>query len=672
MKPTFRFVFLLTWLLSWFPGGVTAGVPPAGPSSIEQMAAKGYALRFTDTVRCLQLQKAAIRAAQQQHRPADEAIAYAYLALTQRRLLNLQRFTEYVEGSWKIARAVKDTRAQAYAYWAMGSYRSYIDDKAAAAVYLLQAYRLFRQLQVYEHSSKIAAELSYCYSPGPLATIQQYASTAVREANKAGDSDSKLHAGLAMASYLTDRFREAGDTLAWQEAVLQLQQVIRMAEQDSLRVASKSNIAVAYLNLAVLYWESPPPVNIPAFLYHLGQAQGTGRQYGIKNVYRNALGLRGEYLISQGQYDQAGQLFREAISVQQRLPYPDPYLMVAVYGSLKRLASLQQDYAGYYRYDTAFTRYSQLQFNEKSQQLLQLVHARFDSDKKTATIRQLEQENRLQKQNTYLAAGIAAVLLAGLALGYRSYYFKRRFYREQAASRQQEQQNSDLKMQLLEKESLETLTEKLSLERRLLQSQMDPHFIFNALGNIQSMILQQKNEEAVRYLGKFSHLTRQVLEQSRQPLITLEEEISTLTHYMALQQLRFNDRFDYEVGYDPALSLQEQLPPLLIQPFVENAIEHGLKPLEGSRRGWLRIYFSLDTNGRMITCSVSDNGIGMAASRSRQKDTGHRSLSTRITAERLALMFGDEPGPAERVSYPDVAQATGCTVLIHIPFNHHV
>jgi sensor histidine kinase YesM len=120
---------------------------------------------------------------------------------------------------------------------------------------------------------------------------------------------------------------------------------------------------------------------------------------------------------------------------------------------------------------------------------------------------------------------------------------------------------------------------------------MDPHFIFNALGNIQGMILRKDTDLAVLYLGKFAQLSRRVLEQSRMETITLEEEIQTLENYIELQQLRLNQSFDYQIHCDQSIDRQISVPPLLIQPFVENAVEHGLKPLPLSQKGLLTISF---------------------------------------------------------------------------------
>jgi sensor histidine kinase YesM len=255
---------------------------------------------------------------------------------------------------------------------------------------------------------------------------------------------------------------------------------------------------------------------------------------------------------------------------------------------------------------------------------------------------------------------------------YRSYYYRQRYYQNREDILQQQQSNDALRMQLLEKESLESLAEKLALERRLLSSQMDPHFIFNALGNIQSMMLQKDTAQAVSYLGKFARLTRQVLEQSRTEAISLAEEIETLTSYIELQRLRLNNSFQYHIACDADTDTDILIPPLLIQPFVENAVEHGLKPLPPAQPGRLEIRFRQDHVRKLLTCTVTDNGIGLAESKRRKAHDAHRSLSTRITDERLSLMMKNNPQAGFAV-HEGTAGGPGCTVILQIPIvDQHV
>ena len=165
---------------------------------------------------------------------------------------------------------------------------------------------------------------------------------------------------------------------------------------------------------------------------------------------------------------------------------------------------------------------------------------------------------------------------------------------------------------------------------------MNPHFLFNALSAIQSFLFDKADAQiAIQYLSKFAGLMRQVLEHSREPFITLEEEIQTLDNYLALQQLRHNHAFDYEISVSPDIQKWETLiPPIMAQPFVENAIEHGQIHL--MEDGKIKVHFEKTDN--QLTVTVEDNGVGRTKSKIQSKTKKHRSLATTITQERIQLL----------------------------------
>lgn len=637
-------------------------------SPTEHEANEGYSKRFTDSAASLKMQMAALQTSQKNGKKEDEAICNAYLALTHKRLLHLKEFMKYAETSYDIANSIKSNRAKAFANTAMGYLKSYTDDKSQALTFFLKAYALFNTMQSYDQSAKLGADISYLFSPDSPEKVKKYADEGLSFAEKSGNPESILHARLAVGSYLSDLVA-AGETNRWQEAVSFFNQTITFIEKNEAKIDSKSNIGVAYINLAALYMNGPKPIDEKAFLSSLEQALIIGKQYGIKSVYRSSMGLRGQYYVAKGDYRTAESLFKEGISYQQNLPYKDNYLLAAFYDCLKNIAAEEKDYKAYHEYDTFFIKYNKLKYDESTQQILQNADAKYESEKKMARIQQLEQENKLQKKNQLLGYGISAVLLIGLVFMYRSYYFRQRYHQKREDFLQQQQTNNELKMELLEKETLENLAEKLSLERRLLQSQMDPHFIFNALGNIQGMILRKDMDLAVLYLGKFAKLSRRVLEQSRMETITLEEEIQTLENYIELQQLRLNQSFDYQIQCEESVDQQLHIPPLLIQPFIENAIEHGLKPLEAFQKGMLLISFEEQQEENLLICTIKDNGIGLTASRKQKTDDSHRSLSTKITDERLLLMLKDNSQAKLEVRELtlDHDGQQGCMVTLYIP-----
>ncbi|HBS89130.1 MAG TPA: hypothetical protein DEA97_21465 [Bacteroidales bacterium] len=175
------------------------------------------------------------------------------------------------------------------------------------------------------------------------------------------------------------------------------------------------------------------------------------------------------------------------------------------------------------------------------------------------------------------------------------------------------------------------------LELKALQSQMNPHFIFNSLNSVQSLVLDNKTEEALNYLNKFAKIVRVSLDNSSKQNIPLHEEIEFLRFYIDLEKLRFQNKFDSEIIIENEISEDLfHIPPMIIQPFVENAIKHGL--LKKTDQGHLLLHFKLSE--KFIHCIIEDNGIGRLKSLENKKTNGetHVSKGIGITKERIELI----------------------------------
>lgn len=180
---------------------------------------------------------------------------------------------------------------------------------------------------------------------------------------------------------------------------------------------------------------------------------------------------------------------------------------------------------------------------------------------------------------------------------------------------------------------------KYELEIKALRAQMNPHFIFNCLNTIDAYILRKRFVEASDCLQKFSKLIRQILENSEYQTISIEKELTTLNLYIELEQERFGNMFDYHIQADPELSEEQyQIPPLLLQPFVENAILHGIRHLRG-KRGLLSIVLAKTfvNEKESLLCKITDNGIGRKASAQlhEQHKDRHKSMGMSVTFERI-------------------------------------
>lgn len=175
-------------------------------------------------------------------------------------------------------------------------------------------------------------------------------------------------------------------------------------------------------------------------------------------------------------------------------------------------------------------------------------------------------------------------------------------------------------------------------EMKALRSQMNPHFIFNSLNSIGDYIAKHNTKVADEYLTKFAKLMRLILENSEQKEVPLSQDLKALELYMQLESLRMNNKFTYEVKVDDTIDAETTLvPPLILQPFVENSIWHGIAKKEGQGK----IIISIKKEGDMINCMVEDDGIGRqgAAGITGLKDnTGRKSLGMKITKARIDII----------------------------------
>ena len=233
----------------------------------------------------------------------------------------------------------------------------------------------------------------------------------------------------------------------------------------------------------------------------------------------------------------------------------------------------------------------------------------------------LLQEQSKQNKLGLVFAGLFAMMLAGI-----SFLFYNR-------------------LQL--KKTLVLQKELAEYEQKALHLQMNPHFVFNCLGSISSFITQNGTHLAVRYLAKFSKLMRLTLEYSKLSLIPIDKEIESLQNYLELEQLRFNQKFTFEITKANDIEDDLALPPLLLQPFVENAIIHGIIP--SKEMGLIVIDFKIGNQN--LICTITDNGLGYETSKAiKEKSVAvHQSMALDITKKRLQMIAATTAQKAEVV-----------------------
>lgn len=210
------------------------------------------------------------------------------------------------------------------------------------------------------------------------------------------------------------------------------------------------------------------------------------------------------------------------------------------------------------------------------------------------------------------------------------------------------------------------------LELKALRAQMDPHFIFNSLNSIQDFVLNNQGDQAARYLSKFARLIRMILDISEQTFISIQLEADFLKLYIELEALRLGHDFTYAIHLDPNLDFSCQIPALLIQPHVENAIWHGLQHKSTDRK--LSITFH-QVSEDMMEVTVEDNGVGRKAAQEmkNQRSEHYRSRASKNAEERvhaLTTLFGSKPKIQVVDLFTQNRLACGTKVTIQIPVLH--
>ena len=300
-------------------------------------------------------------------------------------------------------------------------------------------------------------------------------------------------------------------------------------------------------------------------------------------------------------------------------------------------------------YESAFKSLSRLRvgedsiFNIEKQKSITQLETAYETNKKQQEILYLEQLNenkdlRLSSQQRiiWITVVFAVLLIAYLLL----------LFRQNKLSAHQKQVN---------------------LQQKLLQSQMNPHFIFNALTSIQNFILDQDTDKAIYYLARFSELTRDILENSRKEWIPLTDEIHLLESYVDLEQVRFDKDLTLVFDYDEQQIEELLIPPMMLQPFVENSIKHGFA---GRDEGSIVVRLTRCTEKKKVLCEIVDDGVGLKVN----LDETANSLAISITKERIGstTLSDNQLNFSIKNKLDDQGKTSGVCVRFYMPLKYAV
>jgi len=417
-------------------------------------------------------------------------------------------------------------------------------------------------------------------------------------------------------------------------------QYMRKSLELAMKMADTVTITAVYVDMGWNYIQAQKP-DSSLFYYEnaIRYAIPGRRYYSLANAYGNM----GTIYRDLGKYDKAVSYWKKGIETARE--NSDWYTLSWIYSDMSKMAKDQGKLEEAYRYQVLFKAYSDSLAKQQNKEGLAMAQAKFDADTIKRKLEMASLQIRTQRMIIY---GFAIFLVLTITIG--------------LLLLRQSKLNAKRKISEMDQKILEVTQANL-------RQQMNPHFIFNTLNSIQYYMYKHDKLATNNYLTKFSSLMRKILENSRHTAIPIRDELDALQLYLELESIRFRDKFDYEIVVDDEIDpLMYKIPTMLIQPYVENAICHGLMYRDDKGK----VSISLNLSEDHILCTIEDNGIGRDASKeiNRSKEKNHNSLGTQITESRLNLvstLYGKDMKTRFTDLKDELGNATGTRVEIQIP-----
>jgi sensor histidine kinase YesM len=440
--------------------------------------------------------------------------------------------------------------------------------------------------------------------------------------------------------WIADAYRLLGEyhrnRKEFQEAINSYEKSFEIA--SSTRDSSMMGVAINHMAWAY-YEKGDLDRSLEIYQKNFDYVLPQGKQQTLANIYGNI----GNIYRDQDRYPEALENYQTSAEIARESG--DIFHLSWVYKDISMLYARMGDYKSAYESYQIHSAYSDSLMSQSYQQRLFNTRMQYEAVKKAQDMELLElrlERNRLLIYG--LVAGIGLLIILSTLLILRAKY--------KAAQR------------------IEAMGRKiLELTQANLRQQMNPHFIFNTLNSIQYYVFQNDKMASNNYMTKFALLIRKTLENSRHTAIPIKEELDALKLYLELEALRFKEKFQWNIEVDEEIdTLSYKIPTMLIQPYVENAITHGLMNKEG--KGHLTV--TLEQKKDVILCTIEDDGIGRKKAKELQqeKNNNHVSLGTSITENRLRLV-NEVYGQTMKVKYTDLedeqGNASGTRVRINIP-----
>ncbi len=530
--------------------------------------------------------------------PKKSASLYNNIATIQQTLGNLAGAIEMYKKSLELKIKLNDSSAIAYTYNNLGMVYNKIGDHSKAMDYFIKALKFLNSANIRLKATIFNNIAGIHYKTGYYSKANDYYLMSLKLKKQMNDDK-----GCAKT------YNNLGSVF---EALKQYDKAIEYyskAEDIFTAIKSPDNLAATQNNIGSALEQQQKYAQ--AYEYYskaLEVSEKTGNPDGIITALINIanLNLKINNLTNVGMVlNRASELAEEQHSI---------YYLSKIYSLFAKYFEKKHNFQQAYQYQKKYTIIKDSLFNKEKFNAINDLNIKYETEKKELQIKSLTQKNQIlqkekeikdlklaAKQKTIWAITVAIILIIiTFALIFRSV-------------------------------KLKAETKQLAVEQKLLRSSMNPHFIFNALTSIQGTIYKGDTKTTGKYLSKFARLMRNILETTKEEFIPIEKEMEIITQYLDLQKLRFNDKFDYAINLEEEIDQDVLIPPMLLQPILENAIKHAFVE---QNQGLIEI--NIKKRNKKLIIEITDDGKGIEVEPLKNKK--HKSLAISIIRQRINLL----------------------------------
>ncbi len=534
------------------------------------------------------------------------AYSYSYIGLTYRRINDYPQSIKAHESAIKIAEEIKVKKLLAFCYGNISKTYRDLNEKVQCFDFAIRSLKLYEALKDVSGIANMRANMgtAHFYQKDLKQALENF-EIALKLYQSINDSLNLALVYDNLTSVNTEKGKNE-EALKYAQTALKIRELIKDTIGLSHSYFSLGNLmlpkenykaAIRYYEDAIKICEKSHNKRLLGHIYII-----TAHAYYLMNDYKNS-----------EKYINLGLPIAREVKAHETLVFAF-YLYTMI-------SEKQKDFEGAYEaYKVQMAYTDSLNSTAKAEQITEM-QTKYETEKKEKEIELLRQntqiltqKNQIQeldiRQKWYFIIG----LIASLAL------------------------IAMIAVLVVNQNKLKANQTKIEIEQKLFRSQMNPHFIFNSLIAIQNYVYKHEPSEVANYISNFAKLMRMILENSRKESVSIEKEISLIKYYLELQQLRFPEKFSYIVNVGTEIDTESILiPPMLSQPIIENAIEHGIM---SKKDGNGKIEITFVQKGQFIELSIKDNGIGRESSGNLKSNNNikHESLATTITEERLSLL----------------------------------